>query len=97
MNKLYLGRTVSDFGINPLSGGMVTLEGSMPSHPDPYSSYRKPMLDHYHDIFIANILRNIRNGEFDYVFKDSQIEELRQYEPGIGFTYHDGVYTVYLR
>lgn len=97
MDSLYLGRAVSDFGINPLSGGKITFTGQIPSRADPVYPYRQPMLDHYHNVFIANVLKNIRNGELDYIFEASQIDELRQYEPDIGFTYNDGVYTVYLR
>ena len=93
---MYFNNMISDFGINPLSGGKVSVTGHMVTHEERIPSWHRPMLDRYHDGFIADILKNIRNGGVDFVFKPSQLEELKQYEPNLKFTYRDGVYSVYL-
>ena len=55
-----------------------------------------PTTDMYYVSFINNVLRNIRHGEVDYIFKIKQLKELLRYEPDLEVSYADDIFTVWL-
>lgn len=55
-----------------------------------------PTTDMYYVSFINNVLRNIRHGEVDYIFKIEQLKELLRYEPDLEVSYADDIFTVWL-
>lgn len=55
--------------------------------PSTYEYYRR---------FINDVLRNIRNGNVDYVFRLYQIQELLRFEPDLHIDYDDGIFIVSL-
>ena len=53
----------------------------------PYGD-RKPKRSHdYNNVLLCEVLRNIRRGETDYVFGESQLIELLRYEPRAQIVY----------
>ena len=57
-----------------------------------------PEQDGYFDFLIRDVLRQVRQGETDYVFSQSHIAELLKYEPNLYVSYDptSGCYSVCL-